>query len=133
MQTKDMLTSKRLRHLEPMVSEMIVDELNAKMSRGEIFKLVEVSNPHDFDKGHIEGAIHIPMDLLEAESQRRFTKFEQIIIYTREASSSVGMVAVRKLQTLGFSNVLLLRGGSEAWQNADLPLSGNKTEAKSEG
>ncbi|MFQ5675907.1 MAG: rhodanese-like domain-containing protein [bacterium] len=133
MQKKDMLTSKRLRHLEAMISEMTVDELNAKMKRGEIFKLLEVSNPNDFEKGHIEGAIHILIDVLETEAEKRFRKFEQIVVYTREASSSVGMVAVRKLQALGFSNVLLLRGGSEAWQNANLSLSENKVEVKSEG
>ncbi|NIR48941.1 sulfurtransferase, partial [candidate division KSB1 bacterium] len=37
--------------------------------------------------------------------------------------------AARILQDLGFTNVLLLKGGKEAWQDAGLPLEGQETEA----
>ena len=64
MQIKDLLTEKRLRHLEEMVSEITVDELESKIKRNEIFKLVEISNPDDFANGYIDGAINIPLDSL---------------------------------------------------------------------
>jgi len=124
MQIKDLLTEKRLRHLEEMVSEITVDDLKSKIKRSEIFKLVEISNPGDFVNGHIDGAINIPLDSLAAEANKRFRKFQQIVIYVQEAASSVGTVAAGRLQRLGFSNVVLLRGGKEAWQNTGLPLTG---------
>ncbi len=126
MQIKDLLTEKRLHHLEEMVSEITVDELKAKVKRHEIFKLVEISNPDDFDNGHIDGAINIPLDSLAREASKRFRKFQQIVIYVQEAASSVGTVAAGRLQRLEFSNVVLLKGGKEAWRNAGLPLTGQE-------
>jgi len=126
MQIKDLLTEKRLHHLEEMVSEITVDELKAKVKRHEIFKLVEISNPDDFDNGHIAGAINIPLDSLAKEANKRFRKFQQIVIYVQEAASSVGTVAAGRLQRLEFSNVVLMRGGKEAWRNAGLPLTGQE-------
>ncbi len=126
MKIKDLLTEKRLHHLEEMVSEITVDELKAKVKRHEIFKLVEISNPDDFDNGHIAGAINIPLDSLAKEANKRFRKFQQIVIYVQEAASSVGTVAAGRLQRLEFSNVVLMRGGKEAWRNAGLPLTGQE-------
>ncbi len=126
MQIKDLLTEKRLRHLEEMVSEITVDELKSKIKRNEIFKLAEISNPDDFDNGHIAGAINIPLDSLATEASKRFRKFQQIVIYVQEAASSVGTVAAGRLQRLEFSNVVLLRGGKEAWRNAGLLLTGQE-------
>jgi len=126
MKIKDLLTEKRLHHLEEMVSEITVDELKSKIKHNEIFKLVEISNPDDFDNGHIDGAINIPLDSLATEASKRFRKFQQIVIYVQEEVSSVGTVAAGRLQRLEFSNVVLLRGGKEAWRNAGLPLTGQE-------
>ena len=126
MQIKDLLTEKRLHHLEEMVSEITVDDLKSKIKHNEIFKLVEISNPDDFSNGHIDGAINIPLDLLATAASKRFRKFQQIVIYVQEAASSVGTVAAVRLQRLGFSNVVLLRGGKEAWRNAGLSLTGQE-------
>ena len=126
MQIKDLLTEKRLRHLEEMVSEITVDELKSKIKRNEIFKLVEISNPDDFANGYIDGAINISLDSLATEASKRFKKFQQIVIYVQEAASSVGTVAAGILQRLEYSNVVLLRGGKEAWRNAGLPLTGQE-------
>lgn len=126
MKIKDLLTEKRLHHLEEMVAEITVDELKSKRKRNEIFKLVEISTPADFANGHIDGAINIPLDLLATETSKRFRKFQQIVIYVQEAASSVGTVAAVRLQRLEFSNVVLLSGGKEAWRNAGLPLTGQE-------
>ncbi|MCG8605248.1 rhodanese-like domain-containing protein, partial [bacterium] len=105
-----------------LVSEIDVLELKAKMDAGEIFKLVEVSNQSHYDEGHLSGAIQIPLEGLQSIVLKRFRKFQQIVIYCEEAKSSVGLNAVRFLQHIGFSNVILLRGGKEAWRAAGLPI-----------
>ncbi len=122
MQIRDLLSEKRLSHLEEMVAEIDVQELKTKIDNGEIFKLVEVSNPADFKKGHIKGAIPIPLESLRDAAPQKFRKFQQIVVYCKESNSSVGVAAARILQRLGFSNVLLLKGGKEHWQQAGLPL-----------
>ena len=107
-----------------MVTEITVDELQRKKEDGEIFKLVEVSDAEDFEAGHIAGAIHITVSELHDKSVQLFKKFQQIIVYAEESSSSVGSIAARMLQQLGFSNALLLKGGKEGWKGAGLPLEG---------
>lgn len=128
MQIRDLLTEKRLRHLEEMVAEISPEALNAKIKGGEIFKLIEVSDLDDFEKGHIAGAINIPLNSLVETASSKFKKFQQIVLYGQEANSGVGTVAARKLQRAGFSNVEVLKGGKEVWQNSGLPLQGKKEE-----
>lgn len=128
MKTRDLLTEKRLRNLEPMVAEISVDELRSKIQQEETFRLVEVSDLEDFENEHIAGALNIPIHSLEKASQT-FRKFQQIVIYCQESTSSLGFAASRQLQKIGFSNVLVLKGGKEAWRNAGLPLEGQKPES----
>jgi rhodanese-related sulfurtransferase len=127
MQIRDILTEKRLRHLEPMVAEINVHELKNKIDAGEIFKLIEVSNPEHFQQGHIKSAINIPVNSLEQAAAQQFKKFQQILLYSQDANSSVGTVAARMLQRAGFS-VLVLKGGKEAWKNAGFPLEGQSND-----
>lgn len=124
MNIHDLLTEKRLRELEEMVCEISSEELQAKLAGDETFKLVEVSAPEHFEKGHLQGAINIPLQALKETALKNFQKFQQMVIYCQEASSSVGTVAARLLQDSGFSNVLLLKGGKETWQASGLPLEG---------
>lgn len=128
MQTRDLLTEKRLWNLEGMVAEISLEELKSKMDGGEIFHLVEVSNPEDFRKGHISGAINIPLTNLKETANQKFRKYEQIVVYCQESASSVGTTAARILQNLGFANVLLFQGGKEAWQKAGYSIEGHSGE-----
>ncbi len=128
MKIRDLLTEKRLCNLEEMVAEISLEELNSKIEEGEIFHLIEVSNEDDFNQGQIPGAINIPLTSLKETVTRDFKKYEQIVVYCKESSSSVGVTAARILHRLGFSNVLLLRGGKEGWQNAGYPLDGRTVE-----
>jgi len=118
MQRKDLLTEKRLYDLEEMVAEIGLKELKSKIDGGEIFGLVEVSNTEDFKKGHIPGAVNIPLNFFGETANKKFRKYEQIVVYCQETFFSVGISAARILQRLGFSNVLLFRGGKEAWEKA---------------
>lgn len=128
MQIRDLLTEKRLRNLEEMVAEISLEELESKLDAGEIFRLVEVSKAEDFKNGHIPGAINIPLTSLAETANRKFRKYEQIVVYCQAATSSVGIAAARILQQSGFSNVLLFREGKEAWQKAGYPIDTVKTE-----
>ncbi|MFQ5630705.1 MAG: rhodanese-like domain-containing protein [bacterium] len=122
MEIHDLLTHKRLRDLGEMVSEIGPEDLKAKLENFETFQLVEVSNPDDFTKSHIEGAMNIPLLELKETAQKKFRKFQQIVVYCQAASSTVGAVAARTLQELGFYNVLMLTGGKEGWRECGFPL-----------
>jgi adenylyltransferase/sulfurtransferase len=111
-----------------MVAEITVEQLKSKIDEGETFHLVEVSNEDDFNKGHIPGATNIPMNRLREAAGQKFRQYEQIVVYCQESSSSAGMTAARILQRLGFSNVLVVQGGKEAWQKAGYGLKGEEKQ-----
>lgn len=122
MQIKDILTEKRLHQLDGMIAEITPADLNKKLEAGEIFNLVEISEPREFDKGHIDGALNFQIESVLATALHRFEKFEQIVLYASEAASGVASVAAKRLQRAGFTNVLVLSGGKEAWEKDGLPL-----------
>ena len=118
------MTEKRLRQLEEMVATIGPDELKDKVIRGELFKLVDISDPADFAQGHIDGAVNFPLKKLVETASDQFRKFQQIVLYHHDATSSVSTVAARQLQHAGFSNVLVLEGGSQQWQESGNSLIG---------
>ncbi len=117
MQIRDLLTEKRLRHLEEMVAEISPQTLHSKIENGESFQLLEISHIDDYQSGHINGAVCVPLSEVESYALKHFRRFQQIVVYCTEASSNLAIIAARKLQRAGFTNVLVLRGGKEAWKN----------------
>lgn len=122
METKDLLTEKRLSQLSEMVAEISTAELSEKIENGEIFKLLEISDADDFAAGHIKGAMHVTLDRVREAALSQFRKYQQIVVYCQESNSSVARVAALQLQRAGFTNVLVLKGGKEAWKQAELML-----------
>jgi len=122
MNFQDMLTEKRLRDLDEMVAEISAEELKAKLEAGEIFQLIDVSEPEAFQKGHLPTAENLPLTELGQVAPARFRPFQQLVVYCAEADSSLAQVAARLLQDLGFYNVLVLKGGKEAWRQAGYEL-----------
>lgn len=125
-----MLTEKRLRQLDSMVAGITPAELNEKLAAGEIFVLVEISEPDEFQKGHIDDALNLQIEGVVEGALRKFAKFTQIVLYATESASGVASTAARLLQHAGFTNVLVLRDGKEAWLNSGLPLAGGDKTAE---
>ncbi len=89
--------------------------------------LVDVRSRAEFDGGHIIDARHVPQeDLAQAgESLKRFK--DKVVITCCESGMRSG-AATRVLQAQGFTKVVNLRGGLQAWRADSLPLV--KSDAK---
>ena len=89
--------------------------------------LVDVRSKAEFDGGHIIDARHVPQeDLAQAgESLKRFK--DKVVITCCESGMRSG-AATRVLQAQGFTKVVNLRGGLQAWRADSLPLV--KSDAK---
>jgi rhodanese-related sulfurtransferase len=85
--------------------------------------VIDVREPEEFvaELGHIEGALLVPLDLL----QRRLPKLagyadRTVVLACRAGARSATACAI--LRRAGFARVFNLRGGMLAWDAAGLPV-----------
>jgi rhodanese-related sulfurtransferase len=87
--------------------------------------VVDIRAAGDFLNGHIIHALNIP----EAEIKSRLKELEKHREKTVVVCCNTGTLSsrgVRLLKAEGFDNILALKGGLSAWQNAGLPLTREK-------
>ena len=99
----------------------------SSMSQGGVV-LIDVREPGEYAQGHLPGAVNIPRGVLEfqihahpamacvAEESLANTS-RRLVLYCRTGGRSA--LAADSLQELGFTDVLSLAGGVEAWRNAN--------------
>ena len=78
--------------------------------------VLDVRAASEYSSGHIEGAVNIPHDQIQARQNELPTdKGKEIIVYCKSGSRS--SVASDTLVGLGFTNVKNMEGGYDAWQS----------------
>ncbi len=84
------------------------------------FQIVDVREPYEWDAGHIEEAIHIPLaEVMAGAEQGRLDRDRPVLVVCKVGSRSE--LASLMLQARGFE-AQNLEGGTEAWMAAGLPL-----------
>jgi rhodanese-related sulfurtransferase len=83
--------------------------------------LVDVRSKAEFDGGHIIDARHVPQDAM-AESAETLKRFKDKVVITCCESGMRSGAAARELKAQGFTKVVNLRGGLQAWRAENLPL-----------
>ena len=95
-------------------------------------QLVDVRTEGEFQMGHIEGAVNIPLNRLEAAAQG-WDRDRTYVIYC--ATGERSLTAMQIMETLGFTDVLHFAAGIQAWdgplvQGAADPSSAIQTDGK---
>ena len=101
---------------------IIIEKLLEMLENKERFKLVEVLAKEEYDKGHIPGAINIPLDDLEALAKQKLKKTDTIVVYCASYTCHASTKAIRKLLELGYENTVDFKGGKRWWQHAGFEL-----------
>jgi rhodanese-related sulfurtransferase/predicted transcriptional regulator len=92
------------------------DELIARLGRNDVV-LVDVRPSEEFDAGHIDGALSIPLDQLD-ERLAELPPGSEIVAYCRGALCAYAHDAVRLLRAEGRA-ALRLEGGWPEWHLAE--------------
>lgn len=104
------------------VRETSVDEVKAKLDRGDKFVLVDVREESEWAKGHLPGAVHLGKGVIERDIESRVPDTATpIILYCGGGYRSA--LAADNLQKMGYTNVLSMDGGFRDWRNKNYPLS----------
>ena len=90
-------------------------ELQARLRRGDVV-LVDVRPEDEFDAGHIEGALSLPLEVLD-ERLADLPRDREIVAYCRGPYCAFASQAVRRLQAAG-RTARRLDGGWPEWKLA---------------
>lgn len=87
--------------------------------------LLDLRTNADYSSGHILSARNIPVAELEGR-QKELQKYKSGPIILCCNRDSDGVKAGRVLKFAGFEKIYSLKGGLEAWRNANLPVTREK-------
>ena len=103
------------------VRETTVDEVKARLDRGEKFVLVDVREESEFAKDHLPGALHLGKGVIERDVEQRVPDTStELILYCGGGFRSA--LAAENLQKMGYTNVLSMDGGIRGWREKGYPL-----------
>ena len=103
------------------VRETNVDEVKARLDRGDQFVLVDVREDREFDADHLPGAIHLGKGIIERDIESTYPDLETpLVLYCGGGFRSA--LAADNLQKMGYTNVISMGGGIRDWREKGYPL-----------
>ena len=102
------------------IVEVSVDEVAARLARGERFELVDVREDSEFAAGHIKSARHLGKGVIERDVEKAIPDTgADIVLYCGGGFRSA--LAADNLVKMGYSKVKSMAGGWRAWQAKSPP------------
>jgi molybdopterin/thiamine biosynthesis adenylyltransferase/rhodanese-related sulfurtransferase len=103
------------------VPEVTVEDVHARLAKGESLAVVDVRDPDEYREGAVTGAVPISRGFLEFKVPEAFPDPETpIILYCLSGLRS--LLAGKVLHDLGYTNVSSMAGGFRRWKELKLPL-----------
>lgn len=103
------------------ILETNVDDVKARLDRGDKFTLVDVREESEWAKDHLPGAIHLGKGVIERDVEERVPdKATELVLYCGGGFRSA--LAADNLQKMGYKNVISMDGGIRGWREKGYPL-----------
>jgi rhodanese-related sulfurtransferase len=103
------------------VREVTIDEVKAKLDRGEKFLLIDVREESEFGADHLPGAVHLGKGIIERDIEERVPdQNTPLVLYCGGGFRSA--LAADNLQRMGYTQVLSMDGGIRGWREKGLAL-----------
>jgi rhodanese-related sulfurtransferase len=103
------------------VKELTVDQVKAKLDRGERFHLVDVREDSEWARDHLPGAVHLGKGVIERDVEKQLPDTgAEIVLYCGGGFRSA--LAAENLGKMGYRNVVSMDGGMRAWREAGYPI-----------
>lgn len=116
---KSLLTPSQLvEKVKTEITEISTSEL-ARMISDDDVVLIDIREPHEYEESAIPNAHFLPRAVLEfkiLELENILNPQNKIILYCRSGNRSA--LSAASLMKMGFSNVMSLAGGYEAWKES---------------
>jgi rhodanese-related sulfurtransferase len=103
------------------VRECTVDDVKAKLDRGDTFHLVDVREESEWAKDHLPRAIHLGKGVIERDVEQRVPDVNaELVLYCGGGFRSA--LAADNLRRMGYTNVVSMDGGIRDWREKGYPL-----------
>ena len=103
------------------VREVTVDDVKARLDRGDRFLLVDVREESEYAKDHLPGAVHLGKGVIERDIEQKVPDTSApLVLYCGGGFRSA--LAADNLQKMGYTNVLSMDGGIRDWREKKYPL-----------
>jgi rhodanese-related sulfurtransferase len=114
------------------IREMSVGEVKDYVESGNTPVLVDIRGLDEWERGHLDGAIHIPRGRLEAEVEEKVPdKSRETIVYC--AGGVRSLLGAISMKELGYENLISMDGGFGDWEDAHYPVVQPPPPAEDEG
>jgi rhodanese-related sulfurtransferase len=103
------------------IRETTVDEVKARLDRGEKFTLVDVREESEYAMYHLPGAIHLGKGVIERDIEEQVPDLNApLVLYCGGGFRSA--LAADNLQKMGYTNVISMDGGVRDWGAKSFPF-----------
>ncbi len=100
------------RNVQQKVRNITVSELKARLDAGDELLIVDVREPHEREISNIEGSVLIPKGQVVARAAE-IPKDRDVVVQCKTGARSRDAIII--LQKLGYTNLVNLAGGINAW------------------
>ncbi|MDF7660862.1 rhodanese-like domain-containing protein [Erwiniaceae bacterium L1_54_6] len=105
-----------------MSAEINVAQLENWLVDGQELAIFDVREHGEYGQGHLFFAVPLPYSRLELDIPRLAPSYRARMVVYDDGDSRVAAAAVRRLTALGYQQVYLLAGGTQAWSAAGYTL-----------
>ena len=103
------------------IAECDASDVRRMMNDGAPLVVVDVRERHEFEAGHLVGAVHIGKGVIERDVEKHdFADDARIVLYCGGGYRSA--IAAKSLQDMGWTNVASLWGGWRGILAEGLPI-----------
>ncbi len=99
------------------ITECTIADVQAKLTAGEAFFLLDVREESEYARGRLPGALHLGKGVIERDIEQAIPDTAaSIVLYCGGGYRSA--LAADSLQKMGYANVISMDGGIRAWHEA---------------
>ncbi len=103
------------------IAETDVPRVAERLERGDAFVLVDVREEHEWQEGHLPGAVHLGKGVIERDIEEAVPDLDaEVVLYCGGGYRSA--LAADNLRQMGYTNVASMDGGVRGWKAAGHPL-----------
>jgi rhodanese-related sulfurtransferase len=105
------------------IPTLTAQETSERLEQGG-FILLDARDELDYEKGHIPGALSLPVrrfELFYKKMKRDLPREAKIIVYCQRVECGSSLHLAEELRKLKYGNVEVFLGGFDAWEEAGYP------------